>query len=346
MKTTINQQPTIGILADDLVQQHHLRAALSNFGFAVVINTTPQQQSVAGLSALPDAWVVDVHGEDDATLAWLDTLLSNKQPVLLGVETAPNKHSSGYPKWEKRLYSKLHTLNIALPQMAADSQQLKQIAQSPSSKPQENAPELFSQYNFNDKTAQHVWLLGASMGGPNAVKEFFDALPAQLPVAFIYAQHIDPTFEATLGQTIGRHSQYRFKNFTEGDSLNYGEVLVAPIEHEFYFDEHKQLRSKNSLWPGPYGPSIDQTILNINQAFTNCAGYIIFSGMGNDGAEAITELNNDRLEIWAQTPTSCASSSMPESAIATGKVNFIGTPQELAQQLVNHLKQQWEINHG
>lgn len=345
MNTTTSQQPTVGILADDLVQQHHLRAALSNFGFRVIINTAPQQQSVTSLTVFPDAWVVDVHGEDDATLAWLDMLLSSDQPVLLGVETAPHKHASNYPKWEKRLYSKLHTLNIALPKIAADSQQLNQLAHEPSSNIQPSTPTVFKHRNFDSQPAQHVWLLGASMGGPNAIKQFFDALPAQLPVAFIYAQHIDPAFEATLGQTIGRHSHYRFKNFAEGDHLNYGEVLVAPIEHEFYFNEHKQLCSKNSLWPGPYGPSIDQTILNINQAFTNCAGYIIFSGMGNDGAEAIAELGH-QLAIWAQTPSSCASSSMPESAIATGKVNFTGTPQELAQQLVQHLKQQWETHHA
>lgn len=342
MDITTSHQPTVGILADDLAQQHHLRTALSGFGFAVIINAAPQQQSYQDIPTLPDAWVVDVHGEDQATLAWLDALLSAEQPVLLGVEPAPNKHSIAYPKWEKKLYGKLHALNIKLPPIAADSQQLNQLAAQPSSNQQEFTPKVFAQRDFDNQEAQQVWLLGASMGGPNAVKQFFDALPAKLPIAFIYAQHIDPAFEATLGQTIGRHSHYRFKNFTEGDKLHYGEVLIAPTEQEFTFNQHKQLNNKGQAWPGPYGPSIDQVINNIDQAFANCAGYIIFSGMGNDGADAITELNHPQLPIWAQAPASCISSSMPESAIATGKVNFIGTPQQLAQQLTQHLKQQWE----
>lgn len=336
MKNTDSQLPKVGILADDLVQQHNLRTALTGFGLNVIINITPKQQTFASLTDHPDVWVVDVHGEDDETFDWLDALMNNNQPVLLGIDAPPQKQSLDYAKWEKKLYSKLCSFDLAMPDLATVNQA------APTHTP---TPEVFTAQQFQHVAAKELWVIAASMGGPDAVKQFFDALPAGLPVAFVYAQHIDPAFENTLGQTIGRHSEYQFKNFLHGDAINYGEVLIAPIQNEFFFDGRLHLHSSKSPWPGPYGPSIDQVITNVHNAYGCDAGYIIFSGMGSDGANAIINQLAEDVPIWAQSPESCICSSMPESAIATGKVNFTGTPQQLAEQLVQHLQQQWETSH-
>lgn len=332
--------PKVGILADDRLQQHHLRNALTRFGFEVVINSSPEQLDSHTDTTHIDVWVVDIQCDEEICLDWLDGLLAGETPVLLGIEKAPEKNSNYHAKWEKKLYTKLLTLEMELSNSESDAlelthEQTSNIAVAP-------LPQPFKAQSFDGKQARYVWVLGASLGGPSAIKAFFDALPYGLPVAFIYAQHIDPNFEPTLGKTIGRHSRYQFKTFEENTVLNYGEVLIAPIQNEFYFNEHYSLCNKQTPWPGPYGPSIDQVILNTYQAYGEHSGYIIFSGMGNDGAEALTSLSSANLPIWAQTPESCANSSMPESAINTGRTNFIGTPEQMAAQLVNHLKLHWK----
>lgn len=50
--------------------------------------------------------------------------------------------------------------------------------------------------------AHQVWLLAASLGGPEAVKAFMDALPGGLPVGFVYAQHIEASFESALSLSL------------------------------------------------------------------------------------------------------------------------------------------------
>lgn len=328
--------PRVGILADDRLQQHHLRNALTRFGFDVALNIGPAQFDTQQHRDAIDVWVVDVQCEEESSLNWLDDLLSGDTPVLFGFEKAPTKHSPYHAKWEKKLYKKLLTLEMGLtPHPQATNNQ-------PAPPPATELPEVFEAHNFAQQKAPCVWVLGASLGGPAAVKAFFDALPYGLPIAFVYAQHIDPNFETTLGKTIGRHSQYQFKTLAENTVLNCGDVLVAPIQNEFCFNPQQQLQDKQQPWPGPYGPSIDQVILNTYQAYAHCSGCIIFSGMGNDGAEAIQQLNTSDIPIWAQNPESCANSSMPESAIQTGRINFIGTPEQMAAQLVNHLKQHWK----
>lgn len=331
--------PRVGILADDRLQQHLLKSALIHFGFDVVINTDPQRFVLLDQSKLQlDAWLVDLRQEDDEeNMQWLEQLLDGDVPVLLGLEKAPQKTCATFPKWEKRLYGKMREIIRVTPVVAEDVAVLDDL-NVPATLPKIPLPGIFAEQNFNGKNAVQVWVLGASLGGPGAVKQFLDALPGGLPIAFIYAQHIDPRFEDTLCKTIGRHAEYELKSFVAGESLKCGEVLVAPIIDEFRFDADGLPRSLERAWPGPYGPSIDQVILNVNEYYGQRAGYILFSGMGNDGSEAVMSLSNINVPVWAQAPESCANASMPESAIETHRVNYIGDPYQLALQLVNCVK--------
>jgi chemosensory pili system protein ChpB (putative protein-glutamate methylesterase) len=117
--------------------------------------------------------------------------------------------------------------------------------------------------------------------------------------------------------------------------------MLAPVEHEFSFDYEGRVVSKNTIWPGPYGPSVDQVMLNVAQYYGPRACYILFSGMGNDGAEAVVKISQQAATIWAQNSESCANSSMPDSAVATGFISYTGSPRQLAWKLVNYLQAQW-----
>jgi len=336
--------PRVGILAADRLQQHLLKSALVHFGFDVVVNTDPQRFALIEVAEAPEAWVVDVEEDaDEENLDWLDTLLDGDVPVLLGLEKAPQKHCATFPKWEKRLYSKLRELIHVTPAVTADVTVLEKLDhQAGVGIP---LPTVFSGQRYEGQPASQVWVLGASLGGPEAVKAFLDALPGGLPVAFIYAQHIDPRFEQVLCNTIGRHSAYQPKSYQDGDSLLCGDILIAPVSNEFVFTADGRFKQKDSAWPGPYGPSIDQVILNVARYYGSAAGYILFSGMGNDGAEAVMTLTDSNVQVWAQSPETCANSSMPESAIETNRVNYIGDPSQLALQLVNCVKHSWTEKH-
>lgn len=334
--------PKVGILTEELVQQFLLRDALTHFGFEVVFNSSPS--SLQKLPSIqPDAWVVSFSDEDEQNHEWFDEILSSDKPVLFGLERAPDKSCPSYPKWEKKLYSKLRSFIPVTPIVSVDASALTALPKVPVNN--QPPPAIFQGKDFSKTVAEQVWVLGASLGGPTAIKNFLDSLPAGLPAAFIYAQHIDPRFENSLPFAVGRHCHYTIKNFSEDEPLYYGEVLVAPIEQEFYFNENGLPRSKQTNWPGPYGPSIDQVIINIDKNYGTQAGYILFSGMGNDGAEAITGLKTQGIPIWAQTPETCANSSMPDSVIATGRVSFTGSPQQLALQLVNHINNFWVTSY-
>ncbi|ASP38179.1 chemotaxis protein CheB [Bacterioplanes sanyensis] len=335
--------PRIGIVSDDRLQQHLLSSALRDFAFEVSANMDPQRL-LLGDGHIPevDAWLVDVRHEDEnSDIDWLEKLLDTEVPVLMGMGKAPQKHCPTFPRWEKRLYAKLRSVLHDAPVVSEDASVLHSLSNQVNNKVL--LPPVLTQPA--SKEPFMVWVLGASLGGPEAVKEFLDALPEGLPLAFVYAQHIDPRFENTLGQSIGRHCDYQMRAFAPGYRLCSGDVLVAPIRQEFCFDGAGLTVDKGHQWPGPYGPSIDQVILNVDHYYGHRAGYILFSGMGNDGSEAIVSLADGHGPIWAQSSSSCASSSMPDSARETGRTSYTGDPYQLALQLVNFTKNYWMETH-
>jgi chemosensory pili system protein ChpB (putative protein-glutamate methylesterase) len=329
----------IAVIADTSLQRHVLQQALSGSGYQVVLNSDPARLDEEAVGACEtDLWLVDLAQSEDSPL--VDSLLERTSvPVLFGEGHAPERHSENYPRWERRLFGKLKKL-VGDPSQAVGPslQALFDEAQRP---PRLDLPPVLASTPLvAGEPARQVWLLAASLGGPAAVKSFLDALPGGLPVGFIYAQHIDASFEAALPQAVGRHSQWHVNPARQGDPVRCGEVVVAPISCELGFGEQGQMQIAERAWPEPYSPSIDQMMLNLAQHFGGLCGVIAFSGMGSDGSAAAAYVKRQGGLIWTQRGDSCICSSMPDSLREGGYSSLSADPRELAEALVNHLAQQ------
>ena len=73
---------------------------------------------------------------------------------------------------------------------------------------------------------------------------------------------------------------------------------------------------------------------NCSEAFGNNLITIVFSGMGNDGSDVAATVKKNGSIIWAQTPDSSTCASQPQSMIESNQVTFVGTPKQLAEQLI------------
>lgn len=331
----------VAVIADTSLQRHVLQQTLLANGYEVLLNSDPQRLDGEQLDACtPDLWLVDLAQSEDSSL--VDLLLEQtRAPVLFGEGQAPERSSEHYPRWERRLLGKLKRL-VGDPALAVGPSLEALFAQG--QRPQRlNLPEaLAGSAQAVGEPAEQIWLLAASLGGPEAVKEFLDALPGSLPLGFIYAQHIDPAFEQRLPQAVGRHSQWPVNLARDGDRVRCGEVVVASIGRELAFDEDGCMRLLDRPWPEPYSPSIDQMMLNLAQQFPSCCGVIAFSGMGSDGSAAAAYLRRQGGLIWTQKADSCACPSMPDSLRDGGHSSFSATPRELAEALVARLAEQYD----
>ena len=274
--------PRVAVIADTSLQRHVLQQALLGHGYEVVLNADPARVDDAALECAPDLWLVDLTQQDDSPL--LDSLLEqDRAPVLFGEGHAPERHTEHYPRWERRLIGKLKRLIGDPSDGVGDSLGALLDEERP---PRLEIPATSRRCRCRPAKRPARWLLAASLGGPAAVKAFLDALPGGLPIGFLYAQHIDASFEQNLPQAVGRHSQWHVKNVRDGEALRCGEVMVVPVLHELGFHHDGRLKCSQRPWPEPYTPSIDQMMLNLAQQFGPDCGVIVFSGMGSDGSAA------------------------------------------------------------
>ena len=331
-------RPRVGIVSDVVLQRHRLQAATGKFGLETCFSGNPER--LLGYPEVPDAslWLITLEDEADHPALFDHLLEQTDSPVLFGLDQAPTPGTTEYFRWERRLLGKLEQQLGKLEQLDSESS-LAQLDETPPTTPVTPTLSQWISPALPGSVAEDVWILGASLGGPAAVKIFLDNLPPGLPVGFIYAQHIDGNFTEVLTRVLGRHAHYQLKRAEEDYQVRNGDVVLLPVEREWRFNEAGALTEASTPWPGPYGPSIDQVLLNVADHYGPRCHAILFSGMGNDGAIAAPLLKAYGSRIWVQESTSCGNSSMPDSVAATGCSTFSGTPQQLARELVKTIEE-------
>jgi len=330
--------PRLGVIADSTLQRHILCKTIESAGYDIGVMLSPERVDTTQIKdATIDLWWVEIENED----RWADfvSLIYEEAtcPILIGDGYAPPETSVKYPRWQRRIYTKIIDI-VGKPVTAQDSVNLASFE----NKAEELAPltlpaELHGVRN-DGVAAEYLWVIGASLGGPAAVKEFLDALPEGLPIAFVIAQHINAGFQDVLAQVWGSNSHFRVVKPLQGQVISHGQIVIAPVEQVMTINQQCEVHLHGGEWDGPYAPSIDQVMNSAVDKLGSRTGTILFSGMGNDGAISGPKMHELGVEVWAQTSDTCANSSMPDSARATGCVTFSGSPRALAEHLVEHVK--------
>lgn len=181
---------------------------------------------------------------------------------------------------------------------------------------------------------QHVWVLGASIGGPEAVREFLAALPRDFPALFVLAQHLGDEFVEMMARQLGQASALQVRVPLHGERASHGEVLIAPTGQRLLVDRQGVVVLERNSAPTPFNPSIDRVLCDVADRFGSDAGAIIFSGMSTDAAAGCRHLFELGGVVRVQRPDTCVVSTMIDGVMAQGVVTYSGSPQELAQKLV------------
>ena len=167
--------------------------------------------------------------------------------------------------------------------------------------------------------------IGCSTGGPPAIQHLFQALPL-LPVPFVVAQHMPPTFTRLFAERVNKLTPYEVREGRDGEIILPGFVYIAPggmLSEVRRVPEGLQMR----VFPaGPkdlYAPSVDRLLRTASEACKDRLIAIIMTGMGDDGAEAIREVRERGGRTIAESSQSAIIFGMPAEAIKTGAVEEV-----------------------
>lgn len=332
----------VGIIASTPLVQHQLQLVIADAGYEVAVNTSPDRLNKKFLAnETIRLWVVELEEDGQWTDFVQDILEVTEAPILFGDGDIPGKNSEEYPRWCKRIQHKLESFApVVEAAVSAPEINLEALISRPE-QPIFELPESLKQAPSPDLGP--VWVLCASLGGPQAVKEFLDLLPQDIPASFLYAQHIDSGCLDALVHSIGRHTSLKVVSAEHGMQLANGIVGVVPVDNEILFTENHGILWQNNPWSGPYGPSHDHLLENVSEHYGKQCNTIIFSGMGSDGALGSSLVKEKGGTVWTQTTESCVQSSMPDSAFETGCVDWRGSPAEMAEKLIRWLEEQQTI---
>ena len=316
--------PRIGLVTDSDLNRYVLQAVLAEGSYelagsydnATLANFLEANKTTPEI----DAWLVDI--DDNEIQHSLDVLLGQSDlPLLVNDDIPPVQDVSAHGIWQRRLLEKLEVLAIRGPQTFDVTSTVDKTSE---------------QGRAEKAGADKVWVLVASMGGPDAVKRFLNALPQALPIAMVYGQHIETNFDGLLTSAVTGHD-YPMQLVSGEQQLSNGEILVVPVDHQLRFLSRGRVVETRKPWAGSYQPALDQVIADLARVYRQDLGVIIFSGMCNDGEIGCRVAKACGGTVWAQTPDSCLSPDMPNAAISTGCVSKQGTPEQLAAALAEQL---------
>ncbi|HWK89657.1 MAG TPA: chemotaxis-specific protein-glutamate methyltransferase CheB, partial [Longimicrobium sp.] len=140
--------------------------------------------------------------------------------------------------------------------------------------------------------AQRVVVVGASMGGTEALHTLLAGLPAGAP-GMVVAQHMPAGFTAAFARSLDAHSRLEVREAVDGDAVAPGVVLIAPGS------AHVRIRGVPGRWrveveKGPHldgsRPSVDALFHSAAAAAGRLAVGVLLTGMGSDGARGLLAL--------------------------------------------------------
>jgi PAS domain S-box-containing protein len=173
--------------------------------------------------------------------------------------------------------------------------------------------------------------IGASAGGLEALRALIPTLPVQKNLTFIIAQHMDPKHSSMLAAILERDTNMPIEEITDG------QILRASVLHIVPPGMHAQLKGLKVHLQKATGigskPSIDRLFVSLAEEHGERVVGIILSGTGADGAHGIPLIKAEGGITIAQDEDSAKFSSMPHSAIATGHVDLILSPDKIGTQL-------------
>ncbi len=174
--------------------------------------------------------------------------------------------------------------------------------------------------------------VGASAGGLEAFSSMIRALPPKPGVAMVLVQHLAPQHESALPTLLASYTEMPVVQVTEGMRIERDHVYVIPPNVQMgVTDSHFHLK------PRPedrtqYTP-IDSFLTSLADHAKRRAIGVILSGTASDGAIGVREIKGAGGITFAQTPKTAKFDSMPRAAIATGMIDIVLPPAEIAAKL-------------
>ena len=187
-----------------------------------------------------------------------------------------------------------------------------------------------------DSPRELRWVaIGASTGGPAAIRELLEEVPADPPVGFLIVQHIASGFELGFADWLNKEFPFDVRLAQDGEVLRRGMVRLAPGGSHLRLETGGVLHL-DSQTPARRGhrPSVDELFQSCAESCPQQVAGVLLTGMGSDGVVGLLALRKAGGITLVQDEASCVVFGMPRVALEKKAADVALPPRALAQTLI------------
>jgi two-component system, chemotaxis family, protein-glutamate methylesterase/glutaminase len=173
-----------------------------------------------------------------------------------------------------------------------------------------------------------VVFVGGSAGGLDAYIRLLKNLPADMGVAIVIVNHLR-TIATMLHQILPAYTKMPVILISEKLDIEPDHVYIIPEKRDLHI-LNDEFRLKPISKPRGWPDVITVFLLSLARHWQGKLIAVIVSGYDGDGAEALSTIKGTGGTTIAQKPETAKQPDMPESAIESGYVDYILSPEEIA----------------
>ena len=185
---------------------------------------------------------------------------------------------------------------------------------------------------------RNIVLIGTSTGGPPALDAVLSALPANFPWPVIVAQHMPAAFTASLARRLDGLCELEVIEVTQSMPIVPGRVFIGRGDADIIVGQRP---AGPVVMPAPssaehrWHPSVDRLVTTALQHLpaSSLIG-VLMTGMGNDGAAAMTRLRREGGRTIAEAEETAVVWGMPGELVRAGGADVVAPVQDIARQLL------------
>ena len=184
--------------------------------------------------------------------------------------------------------------------------------------------------------ARDVVGIAVSTGGPNALSMLLAEIQSGFRPALLIVQHMPEGFTAQFAERLAKLARIEVREAVDGDTVTAGCAFVAAGGHHMVLEREKARSTVRLMRSDPvrgHRPSADVLFRSIAEVVGARSVGMILTGMGEDGAEGISAIQEAGGHTLAQDESSSVIYGMPKAAIERGVVDRVLPLSEMASYL-------------
>ncbi len=184
-------------------------------------------------------------------------------------------------------------------------------------------------------------VIGASTGGPQALRYLLERLPADFPLAVAIVLHMPVGYTQAFAQRLNQIAALEVREASEGDVMKPGRALVAPAGWHLKLESHNgQVVASLDLHPleARHRPSVDELFRSAAETYAGQVAGMVLTGMGDDGKTGAAWIKAQGGIVLAEAASSAVVYGMPRAVVEAGLADAVAPLSQLLPTLYRLLQ--------